>query len=92
MNDFTLLFAAETILAQNIHPNVISTAELQVAAHIFINTRILEFAIKIFFVARTLAHIMNNIAFFQLRATFLSRIDHQCIWSALSYFCDEDNL
>ncbi|KAL3993940.1 Protein kinase domain family protein [Acanthocheilonema viteae] len=56
MNDFTLLFAAETILARNIHPNVVSTAELQ------------------------------------LRATFLSRIDHECIWSALSYFYDNDNL
>ncbi|VDK78141.1 unnamed protein product [Litomosoides sigmodontis] len=55
MNDFTLLFAAETMLAQNIHPNVISTAELQ------------------------------------LRATFLSRIDHEYIWSALSYFCDKNN-
>uniref|UniRef100_A0A1I7V7J5 non-specific serine/threonine protein kinase n=1 Tax=Loa loa TaxID=7209 RepID=A0A1I7V7J5_LOALO len=56
VNDFVLLFAAETILARNIHPNVISTAELQ------------------------------------LRATFLSRIDHECIWSALSYFYNRDNL
>uniref|UniRef100_A0A0R3RI19 non-specific serine/threonine protein kinase n=1 Tax=Elaeophora elaphi TaxID=1147741 RepID=A0A0R3RI19_9BILA len=56
LNDFTLLFAAETILARNIHPNVISTAELQ------------------------------------LRATFLSRIDHECIWSALSYFYGESSL
>lgn len=55
VNNFTLLFAAETILARNIHPNVISTAELQ------------------------------------LRATFLSRIDHEYIWSALSYFCHEGN-
>uniref|UniRef100_A0A1I8EVZ2 non-specific serine/threonine protein kinase n=1 Tax=Wuchereria bancrofti TaxID=6293 RepID=A0A1I8EVZ2_WUCBA len=53
VNNFTLLFAAETILARNIHPNVISTAELQ------------------------------------LRATFLSRINHEYIWSALSYFCHE---
>ncbi|CAG9537982.1 unnamed protein product [Cercopithifilaria johnstoni] len=56
VSDFILLFAVETILARNIHPNVISTAELQ------------------------------------LRATFLSRIEHECIWSALSYFCDEVNL
>ncbi|MCP9261468.1 Serine/threonine-protein kinase pink-1, mitochondrial [Dirofilaria immitis] len=56
LNDFMLLFAAETILAQNIHPNIISTAELQ------------------------------------LRATFLSRIDHEYIWTALSYFCNGNNL
>ncbi|VDO41429.1 unnamed protein product [Onchocerca flexuosa] len=56
LNDFTLLFAAETILAQNIHPNVISATELQ------------------------------------LRATFLSRIDHEYIWTALSYFYSDNSV
>ncbi|VDN34986.1 unnamed protein product [Gongylonema pulchrum] len=54
LNGFTMLFAAETILARNIHPRTISAAELQ------------------------------------LRATFLSRLDQEHIWSALNYFSPDN--